>query len=96
MDCLWKSLKKCRGGTWLAQYSLVVLEHGVMDKKCAVCRRHRVRKLEKALNGKRKKQQKLPQDTLEVSLNVLGRDGSLTSDKGPFFMFFFTLGLCIR
>ncbi|CAH3158713.1 unnamed protein product [Porites evermanni] len=51
MDCLWKSLKKCRGGTWLAQYSLVVLEHGVMDKKCAVCRRHRVRKLEKALNG---------------------------------------------
>ena len=54
MDCLDLSLASCPGGSWLPQYSYVVLEHGVMDKKCGVCTGHQYGNLEIALNGKKK------------------------------------------
>lgn len=53
MDCLEQSLESCVGGTWLRNYSDVVLEHGVMDKKCGVCRKHDYAGLERALHGKK-------------------------------------------
>lgn len=54
MNCLDGSLGRCIGGSWLQNYSYVVLEHGIMDKKCGVCPHHNYRDLERVLNGKRK------------------------------------------
>ena len=53
MNCLERSLEKCAGGDWLEDYSYVVLEHGMMDKKCGVCPNHNYANLEQALHGKR-------------------------------------------
>ena len=53
MNCLERSLEKCAGGDWLEDYSYVVLEHGMMDKKCGVCPNHNYANLEQALRGKR-------------------------------------------
>ena len=54
MNCLERSLAKCSGGTWLQDYSYVVLEHGMVDKKCGVCRNHNYTNLEQTLHGKRR------------------------------------------
>ncbi|KAL9971674.1 hypothetical protein ACROYT_G017871 [Oculina patagonica] len=51
MDCLEQSLASCVGGAWLRNYSYVVLEHGVMDKKCGVCHKHDYTNLEQALHA---------------------------------------------
>ena len=52
MDCLDGSLALCSGGQWLTNYSFVVLEHGMMDKRCGVCPGHRFEHLAYSLNGK--------------------------------------------
>ena len=54
MNCLGGSLGRCIGGSWLQNYSYVVLEHGIMDKKCGVCPHHNYHDLERVFNGKRK------------------------------------------
>ena len=53
MDCLGSALSSCSNGTWLSEYSFVVLEHGIMDKKCGVCPEHSYDSLIGALQGKR-------------------------------------------
>ena len=52
MNCLERSHAKCAGGAWLEDYSYVVLEHGMVDKKCGVCPNHNYTNLERALHGK--------------------------------------------
>ena len=52
MNCLKHSLESCVGSAWLKNYSTVILEHGVMDKKCGVCPGHHYQDLERALHGK--------------------------------------------
>ena len=54
MNCLERALGNCVGGTWLQDYSYVVLEHGMVDKKCNVCSEHNYTNLEQALHGKRR------------------------------------------
>ncbi|CAH3045403.1 unnamed protein product [Pocillopora meandrina] len=49
MNCLDGSLGRCIGGSWLQNYSYVVLEHGIMDKKCGVCPHHNYHDLERWL-----------------------------------------------
>lgn len=53
MDCLESALSSCGNGAWLTEYSFVVLEHGIMDKKCGVCPEHSYDSLIGALQGKR-------------------------------------------
>lgn len=53
MDCLESALSSCGNGAWLSEYSFVVLEHGIMDKKCGVCPEHSYDSLIGALQGKR-------------------------------------------
>ena len=53
MDCLESALSSCSKGAWLSEYSFVVLEHGIMDKKCGVCPEHSYDSLIGALQGKR-------------------------------------------
>ncbi|XP_027054855.1 uncharacterized protein LOC113681918 [Pocillopora damicornis] len=52
MNCLDGSLGRCIGGSWLQNYSYVVLEHGIMDKKCGVCPHHNYHDLERVLNAR--------------------------------------------
>ncbi|KAJ7372106.1 hypothetical protein OS493_020531 [Desmophyllum pertusum] len=54
MNCLEQSLASCVGGDWLQNYSFVVLEHGVMDKKCGVCPRHDYSNLERVMHATNK------------------------------------------
>ncbi|XP_020604561.1 uncharacterized protein LOC110043456 [Orbicella faveolata] len=54
MNCLERSLAKCDGGAWLQDYSYVVLEHGMVDKKCNVCRDHNYTNLEQRLHASTK------------------------------------------
>ncbi|XP_022797942.1 uncharacterized protein LOC111336170 [Stylophora pistillata] len=51
MNCLDGSLGSCVGGSWLQNYSYVVLEHGMMDKKCRVCPNHHYNDLERAVTA---------------------------------------------
>lgn len=53
MDCLDFELSICVNGAWLSNYSFVVLEHGIMDKKCGVCPEHSYDSLAGKLQGKK-------------------------------------------
>lgn len=54
MECLDYFIARCSDGEWLSAYSFVVLEHGIMDKKCGVCPGHSYDSLERALNASSK------------------------------------------
>ncbi|KAK2556083.1 hypothetical protein P5673_022099 [Acropora cervicornis] len=54
MDCLESALSNCSNGAWLSEYSFVVLEHGIMDKKCGVCPEHSYDSLIGALQARKK------------------------------------------
>ena len=85
MNCLERSLEKCAGGDWLEDYSYVVLEHGMMDKKCGVCPNHNYANLEQALRGKRHHQAFTgPLQKIHPALLNLGPFSRLTKFNSSF------------